>query len=35
MSGGHFDYKQWHIVNIVDEIEDLICSNDDESDICS
>jgi len=31
MSGGHFDYKQWHIENIVDEIEDLICSNDDES----
>jgi len=31
MSGGHFDYKQWHIVNIVDEIEDLISSNNDDS----
>ena len=31
MSGGHFDYKQWHIVNIIDEIEELISSNDDES----
>ena len=31
MSGGHFDYKQWHIVNIAGEIQELIFSNDDES----
>lgn len=28
MSGGHFDYKQYHIDDIVREIEDLIETND-------
>lgn len=31
MSGGHFDYKQYTISMIADEIEYLIRSNDDES----
>ena len=30
MSGGHFDYKQWEIGNIADEIEQLIITNDSE-----
>lgn len=28
MSGGHFQYKQWEIGNIADEIEQLIIDND-------
>lgn len=28
MSGGHFDYKQYHIDDVVREIEDLIETND-------
>jgi len=31
MSGGHFDYKQYQIDIIVDEIEQLIKENEDES----
>jgi hypothetical protein len=27
MSGGHFQYKQWEIGNIADEIEQLILDN--------
>jgi hypothetical protein len=27
MSGGHFDYKQWHITEIADRVESLIESN--------
>ena len=30
MSGGHFDYKQWEIGNIADEVEQLILTNDSE-----
>jgi len=30
MSGGHFQYKQWHIGNIADEVEQLILDNDSE-----
>jgi len=30
MSGGHFDYKQWEIQNIADEVEQLILTNDSE-----
>ena len=30
MSGGHFQYKQWEIGNIADEIEQLIIDNDSE-----
>jgi hypothetical protein len=30
MSGGHFDYKQWEISNIADEVEQLILTNDSE-----
>jgi hypothetical protein len=30
MSGGHFDYKQWEIGNIADEVEQLILDNDSE-----
>ena len=28
MSGGHFDYKQHHIQDIIDEIEHVIETND-------
>jgi hypothetical protein len=28
MSGGHFQYKQWEIGNIADEVEQLILDND-------
>jgi Rad3-related DNA helicase len=28
MSGGHFQYKQWEISNIADEVEQLILDND-------
>lgn len=28
MSGGHFQYKQWGIGNIADEVEQLILTND-------
>lgn len=28
MSGGHFQYKQWEIAHIADEIEQLILDND-------
>lgn len=28
MSGGHFDYKQYHIDYIADEIEQIILNND-------
>ena len=28
MSGGHFQYKQWEIGNIADEVEQLIIDND-------
>jgi len=28
MSGGHFDYKQYNIEEIADEIEEMIASND-------
>jgi len=28
MSGGHFQYKQWEILNIADEIEQLVLDND-------
>lgn len=31
MSGGHFDYQQYRIGYIADEIEELIRDNDDES----
>ena len=31
MSGGHFDYNQWKISQIADDIEQLIESNDDET----
>lgn len=31
MSGGHFDYNQYRIGDIADEIEELIASNNDES----
>jgi len=31
MSGGHFDYNQYRIGYIADEIEELIASNNDES----
>ncbi len=31
MSGGHFDYKQYQIGQIADEIEQLIISNEDSS----
>jgi len=27
MSGGHFQYKQWEISNIADEVEQLILTN--------
>ena len=27
MSGGHFEYKQYHIANIVDSIKELIKNN--------
>jgi hypothetical protein len=30
MSGGHFQYKQWEIQNIADEVEQLILDNDSE-----
>jgi hypothetical protein len=30
MSGGHFDYNQWKIQMIADEIEQLIIDNDSE-----
>lgn len=30
MSGGHFEYKQWEIGNIADEVEQLIIDNDSE-----
>lgn len=30
MSGGHFQYKQWEIGNIADEVEQLILTNDSE-----
>lgn len=30
MSGGHFQYKQWEIGNIANEIEQLIIDNDSE-----
>jgi len=30
MSGGHFQYKQWEIGNIADEIEQIIIDNDSE-----
>ena len=30
MSGGHFDYKQYEIENIADEIEQIILNNDSE-----
>ena len=30
MSGGHFNYKQWEIQNIADEVEQLILTNDSE-----
>ena len=30
MSGGHFQYKQWEIDNIADEVEQLILDNDSE-----
>jgi len=30
MSGGHFEYKQWEISNISDEVEQLILTNDSE-----
>jgi len=30
MSGGHFQYKQWEISNIADEVEQLILMNDSE-----
>ena len=28
MSGGHFEYKDFHIHEIADEVENLICNND-------
>jgi hypothetical protein len=28
MSGGHFQYQQWQIGNIADEVEQLIIDND-------
>lgn len=30
MSGGHFQYKQWEIGHIADEVEQLILDNDSE-----
>jgi hypothetical protein len=30
MSGGHFDYKQYEIENIADEVEQIILDNDSE-----
>ena len=30
MSGGHFQYDQWKIGNIADEVEQLILTNDSE-----
>ena len=30
MSGGHFQYKQWEIGNMADEVEQLIIDNDSE-----
>jgi hypothetical protein len=30
MSGGHFEYEQWKITNIADEVEQLILTNDSE-----
>jgi len=30
MSGGHFQYKQWEIGNIADEVEQIIIDNDSE-----
>jgi len=30
MSGGHFNYDQWKIHNIADEVEQLILDNDSE-----
>ena len=30
MSGGYFQYKQWEIGNIADEVEQLIIDNDSE-----
>ena len=30
MSGGHFQYKQWEIGNIANEVEQLILDNDSE-----
>ena len=31
MSGGHFDYKQYRIEDIAEEIDNLIASNDERS----
>jgi len=31
MSGGHFDYQQYRLIAIADEVEHLIESNDDET----
>jgi hypothetical protein len=31
MSGGHFQYKQWEIFNIADEVEHLIIHNGSQS----
>ena len=31
MSGGHFDYEQYKIAQIADQVEQLILSNDDET----
>lgn len=31
MSGGHFDYKQHHIRDIAEMVDELIASNDDTS----
>ena len=31
MSGGHFNYKQYEITQIADEIEQLIIDNDDQT----
>jgi hypothetical protein len=28
MSGGHFDYGQWHITEIAEEIEEIIIKNE-------
>jgi hypothetical protein len=34
MSGGHFDYAQYHINDIAQEIEELITTNDTSLDEC-